>query len=134
MGVRNQAFARGAIVVALVTVFIFWETALTFISEDVVSRREPSINSLALVDQQGQDLDLDKAANQAEKFSEKAYDGLETTKEIIGKTEARKEAIEDARTKASNKLQDLAERTRQAKESEDTLSETDKRFLRHISE
>jgi hypothetical protein len=44
------------------------------------------------------------------------FSGLDTTKELIGKTKQRNQAIEHGRTTASGKLQELAERARQAHE------------------
>ncbi len=137
MGVRNRVLALGGIVLALAVVLILWGTTLTFASQGVKPSREPSLNQPAMVDPKGeQDLDLKAAADQAEDLSNKVFSGLETTKELIGKTEPRKQAIEHGRTKASGKLEGLAERARQADEGQDdsVLSDTDRRVLKHISE
>lgn len=137
MDIRTRTFALGGLVIALAAILILWATTLTFASEGVRPSREPSLDQPAMVDPKaGQELDLPAAADQAEEFSDDVFSGLETTKEIIGKTEARKEAIEHGRTKASGKLQELAERARQAQEQQDDdiLSQTDRRVLKHISE
>jgi hypothetical protein len=137
MEARNRAFALGGIVIALAVVLILWATTLTFVSQGVEPSREPSLDRPAMVDPKGeQELDLKTAADQAEALSDDVYSGLDTTKEIIGKTEARKQAIEHGRNKASGKLQGLAERARQAHAQQDdsVLSDTDQRVLKHISE
>jgi hypothetical protein len=135
MGVRDRAFALGALVIALAALLIIWGTTLTFASQGEMPSQEPSLDKSEMVTpQEEQPLDLDAAADQAEALSDNVYSGLDTTKEIIGKTEARKQAIEHGRDKASTKLQDLADRARQNQGVEPPLSETDKRVLRHISE
>ena len=136
MGVRNRTLALGAIVIALATVLVLWGTAVTFAGQDQPSR-EPSLDRREMVDPASQrDLNLPNAADQAEELSDRVYSGLETTQDLIGKTEARNQAIEHGRTKASGKLQGLAERARQAHEHQDetVLSDTDRRVLKHISE
>jgi len=79
-------------------------------------------------------VDLDKGKEQAKKASEKAFEGLETTKELIGKTEKRKQAIEHGRKKASRKLDAMAEKAEKAKKSEDALDHTDKLTLDRITD
>jgi hypothetical protein len=137
MNTRNRAFALGGIVIALAAILILWGTTLTFASQGSQPSREPSLDPTSVVDPKGaQELNLPTAADQAETFADDVYSGLDTTKEIIGKTEARKQAIEQGRTKASGKLKGLAERARQAHEQQDDaiLSDTDRRVLKHISE
>ncbi|MGB3309866.1 MAG: hypothetical protein WA939_23375 [Nodosilinea sp.] len=78
---------------------------------------------------------LEQAADQADDLSENVYSGLDTTKKIIGKTEARNQAIEKGRDAASQKLEELSDRARQAETyGDEVLSTTDKRVLKHISE
>jgi hypothetical protein len=137
MNTRNRVFTLGGIVIALAAILILWATTLTFASQGSQPSREPSLDQTSVVDPKGnQALDLPAAADQAETFADDVYSGLDTTKEIIGKTEARKQAIEYGRTKASGKLKGLAERARQAHEQQDDaiLSNTDRRVLKHISE
>jgi len=51
------------------------------------------------------------------------------------RAEARNQAIEQGRATASQKLEALGDRARQAESlDDDVLSETDKRVLKHISE
>ncbi|WOD39066.1 hypothetical protein [Nodosilinea sp. E11] len=132
MKVRNRILALGAVVLALAVALIFWGTSLTYVSQSA----PPPLSQEARPDpKQNQPLDLDQAADRAEDFSEDVYHGLDTTKEIIGKTEARNQAIEQGRSTASGKLKDLADRARQAEATGDpVLSETDKRVLKNISE
>lgn len=128
MGVRKRIFilggAIGAGILAIAVGLILWGTSPSLASPDQ-----------AVESPQDQQIQLDQAANQADDFSEAVYSGLDTTKEIIGKTEARNQAIEHGRSTASAKLEDLGDRARQAASSGDqVLSETDKRILKHISE
>jgi hypothetical protein len=90
--------------------------------------------------QPGPPLSLERAADQADRLSDEVYSGLDTTKKIIGKTEARNQAIEKGRDAASQKLAELSDRARQAETASedvltaDVLTATDKRVLKHISE
>lgn len=77
-------------------------------------------------------LDLEEGARRAEKASEKVFQGLETTKREIGKTQKRKEAIEDARETASGKLESLADKARRAQESGETLTPVEKKILKRL--
>ncbi|TVQ09907.1 MAG: hypothetical protein EA368_08530 [Leptolyngbya sp. DLM2.Bin27] len=116
----------------LAVTLILWATSLTYASDGI----DPTAVAPDMVDpKQSQPLDLDQAAERAEDLSDEVYHGLETTKKIIGKTEARNRAIEQGRSTASGKLEDLADRARQAESVNDpVLSETDQRVLKNISE
>lgn len=127
MGLRKRIFTlSSAIIAGLITIavgLILWSTTLSSASQGqaVESQQEP--------------VQLDQAADQAEDLSENVYSGLDTTKKIIGKTEARNQAIETGRDAASQKLEELSDRARQAEiHGDDVLSTTDKRVLKHISE
>lgn len=78
--------------------------------------------------------DLEHAANKAEEASESIYEGLERTKRVVGKTEPRNEVIEKAREHASEKWQSLADKTRNAKNSDESLSSVDKKALEQTLE
>jgi len=128
MGVRKRIFtlsaAIGAGLIAIAVGLIVWSTTLSSASQ-----------GKAIDPQPGNPIQLDQAADQAADLSKDVYNGLDTTKEIIGKTEARNEAIEKGRDAASQKMQELSDRARQAEISgDDVLSETDKRVLKHITE
>lgn len=84
--------------------------------------------------QSEESVDLDKGAEQAKKASEKAFDGLETTKELIGKTEKRKQAIEYGRKKASRKWESIADKAEKAKKSEASLNDTEKLTLDRMTD
>ncbi|MGG6242319.1 hypothetical protein ACQ4N7_27205 [Nodosilinea sp. AN01ver1] len=121
-GVRRRIFIlSGSILaglIAIAAVLIFQSTSPS------VASQEPE-----------QPVQLEQAADQAADLSEDVYSGLDTTKKIIGKTEARNQAIETGRDAASQKLEELSDRAQQAKtHGEDVLSATDKRVLKHISE
>lgn len=127
MGVRNRIFIlSGSILAGLLTIatlLILWGTALSPAHQGQVEA------------QPAPPLGLEQAAAQADRLSEDVYSGLDTTKKIIGKTEARNQAIETGRDAASQKLEELSDRAQQAKTAgEDVLSTTDKRILKHISE
>lgn len=125
MGVRKRIFilssAIGAGIVAIAIGLIVWSTALSPASQAIEAEPAP--------------IQLDRAADQAHDLSKGVYGGLDTTKKIIGKTDARNQAIEKGRNAASQKMQELSDRARQAEASgEDVLTPTDKRVLKHISE
>lgn len=128
MGLRNRIFTlAGAIAAGLLIIavgLIVWGTTPSAASQSqgIDSQPTPAVP-------------LDQAADKANDLSDGVYGGLDTTKEIIGKTEARNQAIETGRDAASQKLQELSDRARQAEATrKDVLSKTDKRVLKHISE
>lgn len=133
MGVRNRIFALVAAVLAMLALVM---TLSVVAGHGIQSSQGPAA---AQAEQVGAEprwpVDLDVAADRAETMADDVYNGLDTTKDIIGKTEARNQAIEHGRSTASDTLDDLADRARQAQRSDDeVLSETDKRVLQHLSE
>jgi hypothetical protein len=78
--------------------------------------------------------DLDQAAEKAEEASERIFEGLDRTKRVVGKTEPRNEVIEEARKHASKKWQSLADKTKAAKESDESLSPVDENSLKQVLE
>ncbi|MFQ4138331.1 hypothetical protein PGN35_018635 [Nodosilinea sp. PGN35] len=127
MGVRKRIFtlsaAIGAGIVTIAIGLILWSTTLSPASQAQTVGVEPA------------PIPLEQAASQAEDLSQDVYGGLDTTKKIIGKTEPRNQAIERGRDAASQKMEELSDRARQAEASgDDVLSATDKRVLKHISE
>ena len=128
MGLRKRIFTlAGAIAAGLLIIavgLIVWGTTPA-----------PASQSQGIDPQPAPALSLDQAADKANDLSDGVYGGLDTTKEIIGKTEARNQAIETGRDAASQKMLELSDRARQAEATgEDVLSKTDKRVLKHISE
>ena len=128
MGLRKRIFTlTGAIVTGLIIIavgLIVWGTTLSSASQGRGIETQPAPS-----------VPLNRAADQANDLSEGVYNGLDTTKKIIGKTDARNQAIETGRDTASQKLQELSDRAQQAEATgEDVLSATDKRVLKHISE
>ncbi|MFE4107694.1 hypothetical protein [Almyronema epifaneia] len=73
--------------------------------------------------------DLDQAAEAVDRASEGVYQGLETTKQIKGKTELRNQKIEEGRDTASKKLKDLADKARSVDDA-DELTVPEQRVLR----
>ncbi|MBD2485467.1 hypothetical protein [Planktothrix sp. FACHB-1365] len=79
-----------------------------------------------------ENLDLQKASDAAKNASEKVFDQLDTTKKVVGKTEKRNEAIEDARNIAHKKLNDQADRAKAAKNPDASLGPNDKLFYKGL--
>ena len=78
--------------------------------------------------------ELTDLADKVDQAAEEVYGGLDTTKEIIGKTDARKEAIEHGRNRAHQKLGSLAERIRAALRGEAPLDELDQVEAEHVTQ
>lgn len=72
---------------------------------------------------------LQRGADQAEKASDQIYQGLDTTKRIIGKTDKRNQIIQEGREKASGKLDDLADKARSAQETGEPLPQNQQRIV-----
>ncbi|EAW34407.1 hypothetical protein [Lyngbya sp. PCC 8106] len=89
------------------------------------------VNDVNNPSQQEQELDLETSANQAEIAADKIYKGLDKTKDFIGKTEPRKQVIEQAREQASNRLKQQSERAKSAK-NPDSLDPNERNFLKNI--
>lgn len=76
------------------------------------------------------ELDLDRAAHKTEEASRNVFQGIEKAKELKGKgNEANEQIIEQARSKASGKLRDLAQRARSTDDPE-TLNPVDRLTLK----
>ncbi|HEY9763424.1 MAG TPA: hypothetical protein V6D07_12915 [Trichocoleus sp.] len=73
--------------------------------------RRQAYNPLSHETTQG-GVDLKTAADNAEQLSKDVFNGLETTKQIKGKTAKRNQAIEHARDVAKTKLQETANKAR----------------------
>ncbi|MBE9158294.1 hypothetical protein IQ265_15875 [Nodosilinea sp. LEGE 06152] len=126
MGVRKRIFTLSAAIgtglVIIAVGLILWSTTLSSASQGQTKLQQEPVQ-------------LEQAADQAADLSKDVYNGLDTTKKIIGKTEARNQAIETGREAASQKLEELSDRARQAEiHGDDVLSATDKRVLKHMSE
>jgi len=100
-----------------------------------VSGGEWAIASPVLADIPEGPVDLDRAAESAERASDQIFEGLEETKEKIGKTEGRKEVIQKARERASEKWQSVADKARDAQRNPNTeLSPVEQKNLKRLSE
>jgi len=73
--------------------------------------RRQSYNPLSHETTQG-GVDLQTAADNADLLSKDVFNGLETTKQIKGKTAKRNQAIEHGRNVAKTKLKDMANKAR----------------------
>lgn len=78
--------------------------------------------------------ELTDLASRVDEAADGIYNGLDTTKEIIGKTDLRKEAIEHGRNHANEKLISLAERIRQALRGERPLNPFDRGIAEHLTQ
>ncbi|MEO1095741.1 MAG: hypothetical protein AAFX01_12670 [Cyanobacteria bacterium J06638_28] len=72
-------------------------------------------------------------ADAVDKAAMGVYGGLDTTKDFIGKTEARKVAIERGRDDASEKLGALSQRIRSASAQNTRLHPLDQRVAQHVT-
>ena len=81
--------------------------------------------------QQDENVDLEKGANRAESAADNIYKGLDTTKDVVGKTEQRNRVIESAREQASDRLKLQSERAKSA-ENPELLDPNERHFLKHI--
>ncbi|MDB9526021.1 hypothetical protein PN498_08490 [Oscillatoria sp. CS-180] len=77
--------------------------------------------------------DLTQLVKGVDKAADDVYNGLETTKKIVGKTEARKEAIAHGRDHASGKLNALADRLQTAAETNNSPNPLDLHTAEHIT-
>ncbi|MGG6295313.1 hypothetical protein ACQ4M4_13060 [Leptolyngbya sp. AN02str] len=94
-----------------------------------------SMSISALTQGMNPNLDVDKAAESAERASDQIYEGLEQTKQKIGKTEGRNEIIQKARDHASAKWEALADKARDANDTKAVeLSPVDKHTLTRLQD
>lgn len=81
-----------------------------------------------------QTLDVDRAADKADQASENIYEGLDTTKRIIGKTDKRNQIIEEARDHASQKWKSLADKAKAVQNSDASLTPTEEQVLKQVED
>ncbi|WP_413160747.1 hypothetical protein ACL6C3_19755 [Capilliphycus salinus ALCB114379] len=89
------------------------------------------VNRSATPSLSGRSLDLENGANRAESAADKIYQGLDTTKDVVGKTEQRKQVIEKARDHASDRLKEQSERAKSA-QNPNSLDPNERNFLKNI--
>lgn len=106
--------------------------ASLFIFNFIAADGAPSSDRSAAIAPDTTAINLEQAADRAEAAAEAVFNGLDTTKEFIGKTEARNQAIEGGRNNASQKLFALANRVRDAMQSGEPVPISDKRILLHL--
>lgn len=78
--------------------------------------------------------DLDDLAARVDKAADNVHSGLQTTKELVGKTESRNEAIEQGRDHAKKRLNSLSERIQKASQENRSLHPFDRRMADHVTE
>lgn len=75
--------------------------------------------------------DLDVSEKQAKQASKKIFKGLEQAKAQVGNQQTRREAMDYGHEKASEKLEDLANKAKAA-DTPDDLNPVDQMFLKNI--
>jgi hypothetical protein len=75
--------------------------------------------------------DLDLSETQAKQASKKIFKGLEQAKAQVGNQQTRREAMDYGHEKASEKLEDLANKAKAA-DTPDDLNPVDRMFLKNI--
>jgi len=97
-----------------------------------ISTLDRSNTPIIIAQASNQPLDVDRAAEKADQASENIYEGLDTTKRIIGKTDKRNQIIEEARDHASQKWQSLADKAKAAQNSDIELTPTEEQVLKQV--
>lgn len=100
---------------------------------DNVTSFSPKQAAEESVSAQNSPQELEDLANNVDQAADSVYNGLDTTKDIIGKTELRKEAIEHGRDHASGRLGTLSERIRKARQEKQPLRPFDRRTAEHVT-
>lgn len=120
----NQRLSK-IVASGLAYLFVFFALSLISLAsfkQDAALAASVDANQLVLAEKLA---NPEQAADRAAEASDQIFEGLDTTKEIIGKTEPRKQAIEHARKHASEKLDDLADKARRTKDSDESLTYTE---------
>lgn len=73
--------------------------------------------------------DQQQATEQVEAGADNVFEGLDTTKRIIGKTDKRNQYIEFGRRHASDKLKAMADQVREKQQVGESLSPVEERVL-----
>ena len=121
---------RGLVAVILATLFLASPAIAATSNSDAAAAGDQTAE-IASLGQAAVPLDLQQAIMSAEAASLAIFDGLETTQNLIGKTERRKAAIEHGRNHASGRLNNLIERARSADSYRD-LAPTDRLVLKRL--
>ncbi|VXD11382.1 conserved exported hypothetical protein [Planktothrix serta PCC 8927] len=103
-----------------------------FMTPVVAESLTPKANFYNIPGKNTENLDLQKASDAAKNASEKVFDQLDTTKKVVGKTEKRNEAIENARNIAHKNLNDQADRAKAAENPDVPLGPNEKLFYKGL--
>lgn len=126
---------RNILILGLLQFFFFLGLECTPLKTQAALAYSPVSSNAASVDaDRSNNLDADRAATQADKASEEIFKGLDTTKEIIGKTDRRKQVIEQAREQASDKLKSLANKAKESSDPDQDLSPNEKLILERLQD
>ncbi|MBE9142538.1 hypothetical protein [Planktothrix mougeotii] len=118
--------------IAVILVGLIWVGAGIFSTPAFAKSLTPEADFYHVQGGNTENLDLQKASDAAKNASEKVFDQLDTTKNVVGKTEKRKAAIEDARKIAHKKLNDQADRAKAAENPDASLGPNDKLFYKGL--
>lgn len=134
---RRFSLPQPVILTASAVILIGVFLSSLFIGREIIYADNVIKNSPEQAIREGttQDLqELENLATKLDKAADNIYSGLDTTQEIIGKTEMRKAAIEHGRTHANSKLVKLSNRIRNALRGEQPLKPFDRRAAEHVTE
>jgi hypothetical protein len=117
-------------VVKIAYVLLFWCTSAVMQPQEVLAA--VSSQPLLLTNVQNEQISKQQLKPEAaEQASKDIFRGLDRAKEQVGETETRKQAMEFGHQKASEKLEDLANRAEAAQSPED-LNPAERNFLKNL--
>ncbi|MCG5058099.1 MAG: hypothetical protein KA714_08890 [Limnoraphis sp. WC205] len=130
-GLKIKVFGLAVVFSLLFFSFNSWSSTPAFAASLTPEADYYQVYGVNNQSQSNKNLDLDSAANRSEEAADKIYQGLDKTKDFIGKTEPRKQVIEKARDHASNRLKEQSERAKSA-DNPHSLDPNEQNFLKNI--
>jgi hypothetical protein len=130
-GLKIKVFGLAVVCSLLFFSFNSWSSTPAFAASLTPEADYYQVYGVNNQSQSNKNLDLDSAANRSEEAADKIYQGLDKTKDFIGKTEPRKQVIEKARDHASNRLKEQSERAKSA-DNPHSLDPNEQNFLKNI--
>lgn len=121
----------GVLLIGILIISIFIGTGATSAKQSPYSPSD--LTRAAESAQSTSPQDLKQAAEEVDEAAADVYSGLDKTKDIIGKTDARKQAIEHGRDNVSNKLESLSDRVEEAAQQNKPLNPSDQRAVEHLT-
>jgi len=129
----EQPVVMTAAAILLIGVFVF----SIFVGREIlfVQKSAPAPDHSSVeVSKSAPTEELTELADSVDQTAEGLYRGLEKTKQFIGKTEVRKQAIEHGRDHANNRLESLSKRLRNAENQAEALRIYDREMAEHLTE